>query len=120
MAAEKNFENRVKKYLEEKGCWYIKYWGGAAYTKAGVPDLLVCFKGWFLGIELKAPKGKPSDLQLYNLRKIEKAGGVSILLYPKDFDQFKKFIEHIELGELPINLYGVYPFLTEWNHIHNS
>lgn len=33
MAAEKNFENRVKKYLDEYGCWWLKYWGGAAYTK---------------------------------------------------------------------------------------
>ena len=41
MAAEKNFENRVKKYLDEYGCWWIKYWGGAAYTKSGIPDLLV-------------------------------------------------------------------------------
>ena len=41
MAAEKNFENRVKKYLDEYGCWWLKYWGGAAYTKSGIPDLLV-------------------------------------------------------------------------------
>ena len=116
-AAEKNFENRVKNYLKDKGAWVLKYWGGAAYTKSGIPDLLVCFEGWFLGIELKAPKGKPSELQLYNLREIEKAGGIGILLYPKDYEQFKQFIEHLELGELPVNLYGVYPFLTEWNHI---
>jgi hypothetical protein len=41
VAAEKNFENRVKKYLDEYGCWWLKYWGGAAYTKSGIPDLLV-------------------------------------------------------------------------------
>ncbi|WP_306764727.1 VRR-NUC domain-containing protein [Agathobacter rectalis] len=120
MAAEKNFENKVKKFLKDKGAWVLKYWGGAAYTKSGIPDLLVCFNGWFLGIELKAPKGRPSDLQLYNLRQIEKAGGIGILLYPKDYEQFKGFIEHLELGELPVNLYGVYPFLTEWNHIKNN
>lgn len=47
MAAEKNFENKVKKFLKDKGAWVLKYWGGAAYTKSGIPDLLVCFKGWF-------------------------------------------------------------------------
>ena len=45
MAAEKNFENRVKKYLDEYGCWWLKYWGGAAYTKSGIPDLLVSSDG---------------------------------------------------------------------------
>lgn len=120
MPAEKNFEEKVKKYLKEKGCWFIKYWGGGGFTKSGIPDLLVCCNGWFLGIELKAPNGKASELQLYNLRQIEKSGGVGILLYPKDFEQFKQFIEHLQIGELPVNLYGVYPFLQEWNHIKNN
>lgn len=118
MAAEKNFENCVKKYLEEKGCWYIKYWGGAAYTKAGVPDLLVCCNGRFLGVELKAPNGKPSDLQLYNLRKIKEAGGLGCLLYPKHFELFRELIERVQACE-KINI-DDYPFLIEWNYIYNS
>jgi hypothetical protein len=118
MAAEKNFENRVKKYLEEKHCWFLKYWGGAAYTKSGIPDLLVCCCGVFIGVELKAPNGKPSDLQLYNLRKISAAGGLACLLYPKDFELFKRMIEQIQHLE-GIN-WNDYPFLTEWNHIENS
>ena len=32
MAAEKNFENKVKKFLKDNGCWILKYWGGAAFT----------------------------------------------------------------------------------------
>ena len=70
MAAEKNFENKVKTYLKNYGCWL------------------------FLGIEVKADKGEPSLLQLYNLRKIRESGGYGILLYPKDFEQFKKFNEN--------------------------
>ena len=117
MALEKNFENKVKAYLKEKGAWVLKYWGGAAYTKSGIPDLLVCFNSWFLGIELKAPNGRPSELQLYNLRQITKAGGIAILLYPKDFEQFKEFIEHLKPGVLPERLHDVYPFLSGWDNI---
>lgn len=94
MAAEKNFENRVKKYLDDYGCWWLKYWGGAAYTKSGIPDLLVNSDGCFLGIEVKAANGEPSILQLYHLDRIRMAGGYGILLYPKDFEQFKVFNEH--------------------------
>lgn len=94
MAAEKAFEDKVKNCLKDHGCWFLKYWGGAAYTKSGVPDLIVSSDGCFLGIEVKAPKGKPSILQIYNLRKIRESGGYGILLYPKDFEQFKQFIEH--------------------------
>ena len=99
MAAEKNFENKVKKFLEEQGCWFLKYWGGAAYTKAGIPDLLVCCNGYFLGVELKAPNGKPSELQLWNIKKIKEAGGIAIVLYPKDFDSFKNLIHELKGGE---------------------
>ncbi len=93
MAEEKNFENRVKRFLTEQGCWYVKYWGGGQFTKAGVPDLLCCIHGRFVGIELKASNGHPSELQLRQLRLIEEAGGVGILLYPKDFEKFKKFVK---------------------------
>lgn len=96
MAAEKNFENRVKKYLDEYGCWWLKYWGGAAYTKSGIPDILCCSDGMFLCIEVKAPNGKPSLLQLYNLQEIRASGGYGILLYQKDFEKFREFNEHKE------------------------
>ena len=103
MAAEKNFENKVKKFLEEQGCYFIKYWGGSQFTKAGVPDLLVCCNGHFLGVELKAPKGKPSELQLWNIKKIKEAGGIGMVLYPKDFDSFKNLIHELKGGESNAN-----------------
>ena len=95
MASEKNFENRIKKYLEEKGAYFIKYWAGAAYTKSGIPDILACVNGYFLGIEVKAPNGRPSPLQIHNLKKIDEAGGYGILLYPKDYENFKEFVERL-------------------------
>ena len=95
MAAEKQFENKIKAYLKEKKAWFIKYWAGAQYTKSGVPDLLVCYKGHFIAIEVKAENGRPSELQLYNIKKITEAGGYGFILYPKDFDDFKAFIENL-------------------------
>lgn len=95
MAAEKQFEEKVKKFLKEQDCWFIKYWGGGGYTKAGIPDLLVCCNGFFLGIELKASNGKPSELQLYQIKEIIKSNGIGVVLYPEQFEQFKKFIERL-------------------------
>ena len=92
MKSEKTFENKVKLYLKQKGAYFIKTHGDR-FSKVGVPDLIVCYKGLFIGIELKAPNGKPSELQLYNLREIKKSGGISYLLYPKDFEKFKKDLE---------------------------
>lgn len=99
MAAEKNFENRIKQFLKDEGAWLIKYWAGAMFTKDGVPDILACVNGYFVAIEVKAPKGEPSELQIYNINKINKAGGFAVILYPKDFDLFKEMIEHLEFYE---------------------
>ena len=97
-AAEKNFENKVKTFLKGKGFWFLKYWGGAAYTKSGIPDLLVCMRGRFLGLEIKAPRGEPSELQLYHLENIRKAGGRGILQYPTVYDYLKEFVADTAKG----------------------
>ena len=93
MASEKNFENKIKKFLKEQNCYYIKYWSGGQFTKSGVPDLLICCNGYFVAVEVKAENGKPSELQLYNIDEIKKAGGFAMILYPNQFDNFKKFIK---------------------------
>lgn len=113
MAAEKQFENKVKKFLKDNGCWFLKYWGGAAYTKSGIPDILVCCKGRFMAVEVKAPNGKPSDLQIYNLRQIDRAGGLAILLYPKDYDLFKRLVENPDNKKL----YEV--LKSKWKHFES-
>ena len=97
MAAEKLFENKIKKYLKDRGCWYVKYFANG-YTKSGIPDILACVNGYFVAIEVKAPKGKPSDLQLWNIEQINQSGGIGIILYPEQFEQFKEMVEFL-LGD---------------------
>ena len=95
MAAQKNFDNKLKDFLKEKGCWFIKYWAGADFTKSGIPDLLCCINGHFVGVELKAENGKTSDLQFYQLNQINKANGIGIVLRPSQFEKFKKLVEEL-------------------------
>ena len=65
-------------------------------TKKGIPDLLACVNGRFVAIEVKAQNGKPSELQVYNIKKIREAGGVGIILYPDGFEAFKKLIGELK------------------------
>ena len=92
MAAEKNFENRLKKFLEDEGCWFVKFFANA-YTKSGIPDILCCSNGHFIAVEVKAPNGKPSELQKWNIKKINESGGIAVILYPDQFDDFKGMIQ---------------------------
>lgn len=99
VAAEKDFENKIKAFLREQGCWYIKYWAGGGFTTAGVPDLLICCNGRFVAVEVKASTGKPFDLQLKKIRDIRKAGGVAFVLYPDQFEEFKHMIINMKEGK---------------------
>ena len=94
MAEEKLFENKVKRYLRSKCIYYFKYFGNS-YSTAGILDLTLCVNGRFVGVELKAEKGKVSPLQEYNINKIQQCGGIAIVLRPSGFENFKNLIEEL-------------------------
>lgn len=77
---EKNIENQIKRYLDRLGCWYMKV-HGSAFQKAGVPDLIACIGGRFVGIEVKQPGGRVSPLQKLNIEEIQRSGGVAFVAY---------------------------------------
>ena len=111
MAAEKNFENRVKKWLASVGIytagtssknivarmkgWFLKIWGGGIYQKSGIPDMILCVNGIFVAVELKGPDGIASELQKINIQRINQSNGIGIILYPAGFEAFKKIIEGV-------------------------
>lgn len=75
--------------------YYEKRFGGGKFSKNGLPDMHVCVKGQSIECELKAANGKPSELQLFMLNQINASGGTGLVVYPKDFEEFKKIIETI-------------------------
>lgn len=109
MAAEKLFEQKIKRYLESVGVYalgsdyknkdvpavgyYEKRWSGGTFTKAGLPDMHICIHGHSIEVELKAPRGRLSEVQKYMLNQINDSGGYALVLYPKDFEAFKQNIE---------------------------
>lgn len=95
MAAEKLYENKIKKYLESEGAWFVKFFANRM-TKEGIPDILACVNGYFVGIEVKAQNGRPSELQKYHCEQIRKAGGFAFVVYPTGWEQFKKFISDLK------------------------
>lgn len=76
--SEKTFVKKLKKRLaKEFGGFWFKVHGGP-FQLAGLPDLIGCVRGRFIGIECKAP-GKMktlTELQVKMLSIIRKAGGL--------------------------------------------
>lgn len=84
------FEKQIKDFLTLlPKTWFFKHWAGP-YSKSGIPDIIACVNGRFVGIEVKASDGHASELQTRNIRLIEASGGIGYMLYPKDFEAFKR------------------------------
>lgn len=64
----------VKKLLDEFRIYHFSPFM-AGMGRAGVPDIIACYNGKFLGIECKAGKGKVTALQERELDAICAAGG---------------------------------------------
>lgn len=92
MKTEKQIENEIKKYLRENKAYVVKYHGNT-FSTSGVPDLLVCYKGKFIGFEVKKKTGKPSDLQLAHKKQIENSGGICYIV--KSLEEVKNAIKTI-------------------------
>ena len=95
MAAEKQFETKIKNYLKSQGAWFVKFFANS-FTKNGIPDILACVNGYFIGIEVKAQNGHPSELQMYHCEEIRKSGGFAFVVYPSGFESFKDFIDDLK------------------------
>jgi Holliday junction resolvase len=94
MAEEKTFEEKVKKLLRLRGAWVLKTFSNGI-QRAGVPDLIICHKGRFIGIELKAEKGRISKLQEYEIQAIIDSGGWAQVLRPSQLEEFLKEFDKI-------------------------
>jgi len=85
----------VKKYIENSGGWQVKFFANK-FTRAGVPDILACIDGYFVAIEVKADNGSPTDLQLWTVDQIRKAGGFAFVLYPSGWERFVDFVQDLK------------------------
>jgi hypothetical protein len=79
LTPEKKIKDKVVAQLKALGAYYF-YPVTGGYGSSGVPDIVGCYRGKFFGIECKAGKNKPTKLQLLNLRQIEEAGGIALVI----------------------------------------
>lgn len=74
---EADIVRAILKYLKTvPGCFAWKEHGGM-YGTAGIPDIICCYKGRFLGLEVKTETGKPTALQEATIRKILGCDGIA-------------------------------------------
>jgi hypothetical protein len=86
MPLERDFKKRVLKDLATlPKTWCVKVQQVAV---AGTPDILLCWHGLFVAMELKRSKSEhPTKLQAYTLGKIQAADGIALEANPENWQR---------------------------------
>lgn len=86
MTPEGKVKAAVKRVLDAKGVWHFSPVSNGM-GRHGIPDIICCWDGKFLAIEVKAPgkRANTSALQDREIKAIGNAGGTAIVV--DDVDQ---------------------------------
>lgn len=91
-------ETRVKravvKILDEHKAYHF-FPATHGYGRSGVPDIVACLHGHFIGIECKAGKGTTTALQERELRLITEAGGTSLVVREDTLDLLRHTLDNL-------------------------
>ena len=73
---EASLTKSITRALRDEGAYVVKVHGGK-YGTRGVPDLLVCYRGHYIGAEVKTPArvNMTTREQRHHLQLIREAGG---------------------------------------------
>ena len=94
MRTPESFEKQdIRNYLRQRNIWHFMP-QGTGFGTNGIPDIIGCYKGRFIAIELKAGKGVASSAQLEFIRRVNEAGGIGFVAYDLD-----TVIEKLGLGD---------------------
>jgi Holliday junction resolvase len=95
---EKKVKDEVVEILKRyKAYYFFPVMGG--YGRSGIPDIIACLKGTFIGIECKAGFNKTTLLQERELAEIERAGGKTLVVREDTMDLLEQLLKEIKYGD---------------------
>lgn len=94
---EKKVKDKVKAILRAEDVYYFMP-ATYGYGSSGVPDIVACLDGTFVGIECKANGNKPTQLQITNLMRIAETGGIAFVVDENTLDLFESHLKSLRTG----------------------
>jgi Holliday junction resolvase len=89
---EKKVKDKVVKLLKQYGAYYF-FPATFGMGRSGVPDVVCCHKGAFIGIECKAGKNTTTPLQDRELAAIQSAGGTALVINENNMDELEGLLK---------------------------
>lgn len=73
---EARLGSEIRRACIARGCFAFKIHGGPTMM-VGLPDLIMCYRGQFIGMEIKVPNpsSQPSVIQRRRIKEIRESGG---------------------------------------------
>lgn len=77
---ESALSRRMAATIRARGGFVFKVHGGPTMMN-GLPDLVGCYKGYFIGLETKMPEGDdPTPIQRLRHKQIRASGGITAVV----------------------------------------
>lgn len=95
MTPEGKVKKKVVEILQKYGAYYFSPVTGG-FGRSGVPDIVACFGGTFIGIECKAGNNLPTALQKQNLVQIQKNGGIAVVVNENDVNNIEQMLKQLK------------------------
>lgn len=92
MTPEAKVKKKVADLLKKYNAYYF-FPAMGSFGRAGVPDIIGCYRGYFFAVECKAGKGKTTALQEAELKKIRDAGGTAFVINETNFDLLETYLK---------------------------
>jgi hypothetical protein len=89
MTPEGKVKKKVKAILDELKVYHFSPMQNGM-GRAGIPDIIACHGGKFIGIECKAGDNKPTALQERELNRILNAGGEAYVINEENIEQLRE------------------------------
>lgn len=92
---ESTIIKRIQKKLRdayESDIYFYKTHGAADQVR-GLPDLIGCYRGYFIAMEVKKPGGKATPLQAFTMQRITAAGGYATVIH--SFEEAVDFLSTV-------------------------
>jgi Holliday junction resolvase len=92
-------ETRVKRRVTDilrKYDAYFFFPASNGFGRAGIPDIIACYRGQFIAIECKAGKNTTTALQRRELRAIEDAGGYALVINETNIEQVEAVLQQLK------------------------
>ena len=89
-------EGKVKKKVAEVLKKYDAYYffpAMGAFGRAGIPDIVGCYRGYYFAVECKAGKGKTTAIQEAEIEKIRQAGGKAFVINENNIDLLETYLK---------------------------